>query len=62
MTKWLIKCTICGEEREFDVGFNLAPFGGKLYLYCRKCRANREHIIVGCIEEECAGAGVDVID
>ncbi|AET33552.1 hypothetical protein [Pyrobaculum ferrireducens] len=64
MTKWVLKCTVCGEERIFEAGFNLSLFGGKLYLYCRKCKANREHLILGCADETegCPVAGVDVID
>ncbi|MEM0463301.1 hypothetical protein [Pyrobaculum sp.] len=64
MTRWILKCTACGEERIFEAAFNLRLFGGKMYLYCRKCKANREHLILGCEEggEECLSAGVDVID
>ncbi|MCC6035577.1 MAG: hypothetical protein GU356_12060 [Pyrobaculum sp.] len=64
MTKWVLKCTACGEEREFEAGFNLALFGGRLYLYCRRCKTNREHVILGCAEPEelCPTSGVDVID
>lgn len=52
MTKWLLRCTICGNERVLDVGFNLTVFKGKIYIYCRKCKANREHLILGYYDEE----------
>jgi len=52
----------CGEERILDVGFNLALFGGKLFIYCRRCKANREHLILGCLDGECPASGADVID
>ncbi|HII46054.1 hypothetical protein [Pyrobaculum aerophilum] len=64
MTKWLLKCTVCGEERVFEAGFNLALLGGRVYLYCKRCKANRVHLILGCLEEDgsCPVAGADVID
>ncbi|WP_193322728.1 hypothetical protein [Pyrobaculum calidifontis] len=62
MTKWILKCMTCGEERILDVGFNLALFGGKLFIYCRRCKANREHLILGCLDGECPASGADVID
>jgi len=62
VTKWILKCMTCGEERIFDVGFNLALFGGKLFIYCRRCNANREHLILGCLDGECPASGADVID
>jgi len=62
VTKWILKCMTCGEERIFDAGFNLALFGGKLFIYCRQCKANREHLILGCLDGECPASGADVID
>lgn len=63
MTKWLLKCAACGEERVFEAAFNLAPFGGRIFLYCRKCRGNRDHVILGCAEQDlCPTTGADVID
>jgi hypothetical protein len=50
MTRWLLRCTACGRERALEVGFNLLVFGGKIYLYCKSCKANREHLILGCVE------------
>lgn len=50
MTEWVLKCSVCGTERRLDVGFNLAVFKGRIYLYCRKCRANREHRILGYMD------------
>lgn len=67
MTKWLLKCTVCGNERVLDVGFNLTVFRGKLYIYCRKCRTNREHQILGYYDEgrlvpPSEFSGVDIAD
>ncbi|ACB40860.1 hypothetical protein [Pyrobaculum neutrophilum] len=64
MTRWILKCTVCGEERELEAGFNLTLLGGKVYLYCRRCRANREHLVLGCAEPDdlCPTVGADVID
>lgn len=52
MTKWLIQCSVCGNERILDVGFNLTVFRGKIYLYCKRCKTNREHKILGFYSEE----------
>ncbi|MFP3198841.1 MAG: hypothetical protein RXO32_09365 [Thermoproteus sp.] len=68
MTKWLLRCTVCGSERVLDVGFNLTAFRGRLYIYCRKCKANREHAVLGYYDD--SGrlappgdfAGVDIAD
>ena len=63
MTKWVLKCAACGEEKIFEAAFNLAPFGGRIYLYCKKCRSNRDHVVLGCLDGElCQSAGADVID
>ena len=45
--KWLIKCEACGFERAFEAGFDLTITGGKIYLYCRRCRRNTTHIVLG---------------
>jgi len=47
LTKWMIKCTRCNTEKEFNVAFDLSRFNGKLYLYCTKCKSNTEHEILG---------------
>ncbi len=47
MTRWVIKCTRCGLERELDVGFDLTPFRNGLYIYCTKCRMNTFHVVLG---------------
>lgn len=68
MTEWLLKCEVCGTERRLSVGFNLAIFKGKIYLYCRRCKMNTEHKILGYIDEEGrlvapeGLAGSDIID
>ncbi len=62
MTKWILKCMTCGEERIFEAGFNLTIFGSKIYLYCKKCKANRDQLIMGCVDDTCPTVKVDVID
>ncbi len=52
MTRWVLKCTRCGYEHTFNVGYDLTVMGGRLYLYCEKCRRNTEHVVLGYMDEE----------
>ncbi|MGB9708694.1 MAG: hypothetical protein ACP5II_04145 [Infirmifilum sp.] len=45
MTRWILKCESCGNEKILDVGFNLYEFK-KIYIYCPKCKSNTFHSIV----------------
>ncbi|WP_291765870.1 hypothetical protein [Caldivirga sp. UBA161] len=47
MTRWVIKCTQCGMERELDVGFDLSGLRYNVYLYCPRCRMNTMHRVLG---------------
>ncbi|GGP22579.1 hypothetical protein GCM10007981_19210 [Thermocladium modestius] len=50
MTKWMIRCTRCGTEMEFNVAFDLSKLNGHLFIYCNKCKANTEHDILGVFD------------
>ncbi|MEM0366488.1 MAG: hypothetical protein QXO93_06975 [Acidilobaceae archaeon] len=50
MTKWSLRCEECSREWSLDVSFDLSDFK-KLYYYCRKCRKNTYHIILGKVED-----------
>ncbi len=52
MTNWLLMCTICGTEKRLNVGFNLALYGSRIYLYCDKCRRNTEQRVLGYIDDD----------
>lgn len=47
MTRWVIKCTRCGTERELDLGFDLRPLKDSLYIYCPRCKMNTTHRVLG---------------
>jgi hypothetical protein len=47
VTRWVIKCTQCGLERELDVGFDLSSLRYSVYLYCPRCRVNTTHRVLG---------------
>jgi len=51
MTKWILRCSRCGNERSLDVAFDMAAMGGRIYLYCKRCGSNTEHIIMGYWDE-----------
>jgi len=51
MTKWVLVCEVCGNERILDVGYNLGEFQ-RVYVYCRRCGENRAHRVVGTLEEQ----------
>jgi translation initiation factor 2 beta subunit (eIF-2beta)/eIF-5 len=50
VTKWVLVCEVCGNERILDVGYNLREFR-RVYIYCRRCGENRAHKVVGTLEE-----------
>ncbi|BES82124.1 hypothetical protein PABY_16910 [Pyrodictium abyssi] len=53
MTKWLLRCTSCGNTWELEVSFDLTKLSsGKLYHYCKYCKRNTFHEIVERREEE----------
>ncbi len=52
MTNWLLACSQCGSRRYLDVGFNLALYGGRIYLYCERCGRNTEQRVLGYVEED----------
>lgn len=45
--RWLIRCETCGYERAFEAGFDLTITGGRIYIYCRRCKRNTMHSVVG---------------
>ncbi len=51
MTKWLLRCTKCGNVRVLEVGYDLRAFK-KMYIFCPKCRRNTHHEIVSVQVEE----------
>jgi len=52
VTVWRLKCGRCSRERDFDVGFNLALFEGRIFLYCPNCKSNTVHEILGIVDDE----------
>jgi len=46
MTKWVLECTVCGERRILDVGFDLSEFK-ELHIYCKRCGLTRPHRVLG---------------
>ena len=55
MTRWVLKCEVCGEQRILDVGYNLREFK-KLYLYCKSCGRNTPHKVLGIEQGEAASS------
>lgn len=52
MTRWLIKCSGCGTQRNLNVAFDLASIGNKIYLYCSRCGRNMEYRVLGYVDED----------
>ncbi|KSW11894.1 hypothetical protein CF15_03595 [Pyrodictium occultum] len=53
MTKWLLRCTTCGNTWELEVSFDLTKLSsGKLYHYCRYCKRNTFHEILERVDED----------
>ncbi len=51
MTRWRLKCTECGREWLLPVSFRLDEMG-RLYHYCRYCKKNTFHIVLGKVSDE----------
>jgi len=52
MTKWILRCTKCGNEWILEVSFDLTKLeSGKLYHYCPYCRHNTFHEVVKRLED-----------
>ncbi|MFP3080760.1 MAG: hypothetical protein RXN88_04240 [Acidilobus sp.] len=52
MTKWKVRCTECGLERFLETGFDLSTLkGGRIYIYCPRCKRNTFHEIIGRSED-----------
>ncbi|OYT26892.1 MAG: hypothetical protein B6V02_00880 [Thermoprotei archaeon ex4572_64] len=52
MTRWIIRCTRCGVEKQFNVAFDLTIYGSSIWLYCKNCKANTEHKVLGFIDDD----------
>ena len=50
MTLWKLKCLECSREWILPVSFDLESMG-KIYYYCRYCKKNTFHSVIGRIEE-----------
>jgi len=46
LTRWVLKCVECNVEWKLEASFDLSEFP-KLYHYCRNCRKNTFHQILG---------------
>lgn len=53
MTRWRLKCTECGREWILPVSFRLDEIG-KLYHYCKYCKKNTFHVVLGEVVDETA--------
>lgn len=51
MTRWRLKCTECGREWILPVSFRLDRMG-KIYHYCKYCKKNTFHIVLGKVPDE----------
>ncbi len=52
MTRWLLRCTKCGNTWELEVSFDLLKLKDRrLYHYCKYCGENTFHEILGKLED-----------
>ena len=50
MTSWKLRCTECGTVWVLRVSFDLRSMG-RIYHYCRVCKRNTFHEVLGLVEE-----------
>jgi len=54
VTKWKLRCMECGTVWVLKVSFDLREMG-RIYHYCRTCKRNTFHEVLGLVEEESGG-------
>ncbi len=50
MTKWVLICEKCKTKWVLDVSYDLRKVG-RLYHYCKTCKANTFHKVLGVAEQ-----------
>ncbi|RLG78246.1 MAG: hypothetical protein DRO14_01240 [Thermoprotei archaeon] len=50
MTVWKLRCTICKTEWILKVSYNISDFK-RIYHYCKVCKRNTYHEIIGKVED-----------